>query len=141
MSALARLSASRTLLSWVAGVVHVRIILHLVANNAIFDLRHPEQRKDYTNVERHATVFFKNQKKQKNQRLTTGVETPWLAPLFASVKYTTIDKKIYIMTYLLAKQSIRANAKQRVCHSSTAKSKKLSSVRKRKINLFCRSVI
>jgi CBS-domain-containing membrane protein len=70
--------------------------LHLVANNVVFYLEHPEQRESYTNVERHATVFFqKNQKNQKNQRLTTGVKTPWLtkretpfgrfAPLFVSV--------------------------------------------------------
>ncbi len=71
--------------------------MHLVANNVVFYLEHPEQRESYTNVERHATVFFqKNQKNQKNQRLTTGVKTPWLtrretpfgrlAPLFVSVK-------------------------------------------------------
>jgi hypothetical protein len=45
-----------------------------------------ETKEAYVGTAQKATVFFKKAKKQKMQRLTTGVKTPWLAPLYAPVK-------------------------------------------------------
>ena len=47
--------------------------MHLVANNVVFYLEHPEQRESYTNVERHAIVFFKRSKRIKRIKGINGL--------------------------------------------------------------------